>query len=710
MNHRFQLLFIAAVIILILIGEALVYVPQRKTGASVVIKSYSSTDALVQALSNGEVDLAPLENVAPQTLLQLKNDPNLNVVPIGNFGFTYIGLNIRNSPLNNSIFREAMLYGFNRQRVVQSALAGYGEVLSPGLFSSAYAALGWQNESLNSYPYDPAKASELLDSIGYNQSSTGVREDPTTGQQLRTLFIFSKLTDPEAVAAANMFAGDMQAIGLPVISFPESDIDFYSQIAVTYYFDLYVETVSANAAPTWLYDLFAGVNNAYPAPLSTNLVGYDNSTFNQCAKQLMTASDPDAAKAAALECQGELSLDLPAFPVYSKNLLLVEQKGSFNITPINGSISDTIAASLANMTEGQVVTIGEVGGLTDINPGVGLGAADSLALRLITTPLITHSSDGSPRSGLIDQWQISDNDTNLTLDLNRATSFQDGSSTTAHDLAATLNWLIANTLPSSALYPILRTIRKITEIDPYTITLSLNQPNYFYVDEIGDLFALPATSLPQQNGPFTLMLSGALQSSGPFELSRFVQGSEVDLQYTPYAGESAFPTLNGVEGQDMFGSSVGGSQVQIRSQPLAYGNQTIENATFTVNIYNGNASNTIQGSYAGFGAYQASLNLNNETLSPGNHVVMTELYGQLPTGAIMQFNQQNLAVHPSLFFAQIIVWVLAVAAVGFVAYTSARRGRKRITKRKRVTKRTRPSRSNYRRRGTVRRLRSTARR
>jgi ABC-type transport system substrate-binding protein len=674
---KLQLLFIAAIIILILIGEALVFIPQRFTGASVVIKSYPSTNALIQALSDGEVDMAPLGNIAPQTLLQLKNNTNLNIVPIGNFGFTYIGINLRSSPLNNFVFREAMLYGFDRERVLKYALAGYGELLSPGLFSSAYAALGWKNETVDSYPYDPTEASQLLDSIGFKQASTGVRTDPSTGQRLRTMFIFSKLTDPQAVAAANMFAADMQAIGLPIISFPETDIDFYTQVSVTYYFDLYIETQSANAAPTWLYDLFADVKDMYPAPLSTNLVGYHNSTFEKWSKKLMTASDLSSAQTAALRCQEQLGLDLPALPVYSKNLLIAERKDAPKIIPITGSITETIAATLANMTAGTSVIIGEAAGLGDINPADKLGEAVSLTLRLITEPLLTYGPDGAAQPGLISRWQVSDNATTLTLTLRQGLEFQDGIPTTAHDLAATLNWLTANALPSTSLYPILRTIRNVTEIGDHTVAISFTTSNYFAVYEIGNLFALPANQLPYGDGSLALLINRALDPSGSFTLIRFVQGSEVDLQSIPSAG--GLSTLSGVQGLDVAGSTIGGSQVQIASTPFTYEGQSIENATFTVHIYSdGISGDVVHGSCVGFGVYRAILNLNDEKLPIGQSSVITELYAQLPTGAIIQFTQQDLTIHSPQLLSQVILYVLAVATVCFMAYSVTRRKRRRI--------------------------------
>ena len=685
MRQKAQALFIALVIILILIGEAVFYLPYRSTTRSVTIQSYPSTSALVQALTNGEVDMAPIDNPSPDTILQLKNNPNLNIIPIGNFGFTYIGLNLRNSPLNNSIFRQAILYGFDRQRVLNDVLAGYGETLTPGLFSSAYANLGWRNDSINSYPYNPNKASQLLNSAGFVQSPSGVRVNPSTGQQLRTMFIFSKLSDPQAVAAANLFAQDMQSIGLPVISFPETDFDFNSQVKVTYYFDLYIDTASADASPIWLYDLFAGANDVSPVPYSTNLVGYHNATFNACATQLMTASNSGSAKTAALRCQEELSLDVPAIPVYSKRLLIVTQKSFPQISPITGSIDDTIAATITNMTGVGPVRIGEVSGLTDLNPTTVLAPADSLTLRLITEPLLTHSADGSPQPGLVDQWQMSDNSTKLTLVLRGGLNFQDGTPITAHDLVATLDWLIANMVPSTPLYLTLNEIKSVSEVDSRTVLISLRDSDRFAVDIIANAFALPAGLLPTTNAPLTLMLSGALESSGAFTLVKFVQGSGVELRYDQPGNREV---IYAVEGQDFFGSRIGGSQAQVLSQALTYEGEPLDNATFTVQFYDASRASeaTIQGSYLGLGLYGVVLNLNDNPLPIGDYRVKTQLFAQLPSGAVIQFDQQTLNVQPPQLLLQLVVYVVAIIAIGVVMYNASVRKAK-PPRRRRVTKR-----------------------
>jgi ABC-type transport system substrate-binding protein/ribosomal protein L40E len=647
---------------LILAGETVAYGPNRAAATSVAIKTYSSTDALIQAVSNGEIDFAPLENVAPQTLQEIKNNPNLNIVSIDNFGFTYIATNLRNTLLNNSAFRQAMLYGFNRDRVLQNVLGGYGETLSPGLFSSAYALLGWRNDSAKAYPYDPAEASQLLETAGYTQSSSGVRIDPSTGQTMRTMFIFSKLSDPAAVEAADLFAQDMRAIGIPVVSLPETDFDFNS-LRASYYFDLFIYNQPAGVGPTWLFNMFATANDVYPAPLSTNLVGYLNSTFQRYVGQLMTASSSATAKAAALGCQGELSQDLPVLPVFSRNLLIVESKNGPSIAKVTGSITDSILATLNNLPGGSSVSIGELGGLADIDPAITLTPAESLTLRLITDPLLSRAADGSPQPALINRWESTDNATNLTLTLQPGSQFQDGTPTRAHDLAATLRWLVANAVPSSPFYPILKTVTSITETNDDTIKISLSKPNFFATYEIGDLFALPASNLPDGSGPLALLLNGALKPSGTFTLVRFVQGAEADLKHVSPNGT---PTLSGVQGQDLSSSTIGGSVIQIASNPLIYEDQQIDNATFTVHIQGETAVNQLQGSYFGFGIYKASLDLNNQSLSTGNYRVNTQLYAQLPSGALLQFDAQTIAIEPPQLIWQVLLIFLAI---GLTAYS-----------------------------------------
>jgi hypothetical protein len=257
--------------------------------------------------------------------------------------------------------------------------------------------------------------------------------------------------------------------------------------------------------------------------------------------------------------------------------------------------------------------------------------------------------------------------------------------------------MIRNMVPSTPLYSTLNKIKSISEVDGRTISISLLDSDRFAVEAIANTFALPANLLPTTNGPLALMLTGALESSGAFALVKFVQGSVVELHFDqPGSRES----LYAVQGQEVFGSRIGGSQAQVLSQSLTYEGEPLGNATFTVQFYDasGISEATIQGSYLGFGIYGAILNLNDQPLPIGEHKVATQLYAQLPSGAAIQFDEQSLNVHSPQLLLQIIVYVVALVAVGVVIYNASQRKARPPTRRGATRRRRTRARKSRRRR------------
>ncbi len=74
----------------------------------------------------------------------------------------YISMNVTQKPFDNQKVREAINYAINRQALVKVAFAGYATpatgVVPPSI---AYA------QTYTAWPYDPAKARQLLKEAGY---------------------------------------------------------------------------------------------------------------------------------------------------------------------------------------------------------------------------------------------------------------------------------------------------------------------------------------------------------------------------------------------------------------------------------------------------------------------------------------------------------------------------------------------------------------
>ena len=112
-------------------------------------------------LSNGQYALLP--NIDAATALQLKGKPNVKLSETMDLAYTLIGMNVSKPPFDNPKVREAVNYAINRQRFVDTALAGVGEAQAIPWPKSSPA---YDAELAASYTFDLARAKQLVAESG----------------------------------------------------------------------------------------------------------------------------------------------------------------------------------------------------------------------------------------------------------------------------------------------------------------------------------------------------------------------------------------------------------------------------------------------------------------------------------------------------------------------------------------------------------------
>jgi peptide/nickel transport system substrate-binding protein len=130
-------------------------------------------------------------------LKDIQSDPNLDLKELkGGRTMTY-KFNITKAPYDDAKVRQAINYAVDRQAILKSVLEDHGTILV-GQFSE-----GWNgyDPNLPPYPYDPAKAKELLSAAG---KSSGLELNFST-----TNGVYVK--DREIAEAV---AGQLEAVGV----------------------------------------------------------------------------------------------------------------------------------------------------------------------------------------------------------------------------------------------------------------------------------------------------------------------------------------------------------------------------------------------------------------------------------------------------------------------------------------------------------------
>jgi glutathione transport system substrate-binding protein len=98
----------------------------------------------------------------PESLANLKTKPSLDVTVAPSIIQRYISLNVQQKPFNNPKVREALNYAINKEALVKVAFSGYA-IPAEGVLPKGVEYATKQGP----WPYNPAKAKELLKEAGY---------------------------------------------------------------------------------------------------------------------------------------------------------------------------------------------------------------------------------------------------------------------------------------------------------------------------------------------------------------------------------------------------------------------------------------------------------------------------------------------------------------------------------------------------------------
>ena len=137
---------------------------ERPGVARIVMKFVPEAASRVNALLSGEVDLSAV--IPLQDANRLKADAGLDVYVNPNGGPLHVRLysNVPGHPFANRDVRQALSYAVDTNAIIKGVLYGFGSPM--GSFISKYYPYG-SDPDIKPYPYDPAKAKELLKKAGY---------------------------------------------------------------------------------------------------------------------------------------------------------------------------------------------------------------------------------------------------------------------------------------------------------------------------------------------------------------------------------------------------------------------------------------------------------------------------------------------------------------------------------------------------------------
>ena len=148
----------------------------------ITVRAIENSAALEANLLSGSIDYVAGEagfTIDQALAFEKRHGKDFNIIYKPGLIYAHVDLNLDNPMLKDKRVRQALLWGIDRQTLVDQLFAGKAPVAN-----SFVNPLDWMyDDTLPKYTYDPARAASLLGAAGWSKTAGGVRVN-AAGQRL----------------------------------------------------------------------------------------------------------------------------------------------------------------------------------------------------------------------------------------------------------------------------------------------------------------------------------------------------------------------------------------------------------------------------------------------------------------------------------------------------------------------------------------------
>jgi len=288
-----------------------------------VFKVVKDSTVLYQQLKTGEVDYG---TISADFFDDAKKQTNFDTVPYDTFGFTYIGFNLdpAKTPLFQDVkLRQALCYALDRTSVVAKILNGLGTigVGTEPIRSWAYAP----DKITTKYDYDPKKAAQMLDDLGWKKGADGIREKD--GKKL-SFTLQASSGDKVTEGTVSVFQENWKDIGVEMKPQLEEFSNLVTRVAKNFDFEVFLLGFNQSVDPDQQTFFDSKQHGS-----GFNRVDYNNPKVDQLLNDALHTLDREKRKQLYINAQNQITADVPVLVIYFPKTIIGINKRVKNRIP-----------------------------------------------------------------------------------------------------------------------------------------------------------------------------------------------------------------------------------------------------------------------------------------------------------------------------------------------------------------------------------------
>lgn len=265
---------------------------------TMILRIVTPNVAITQ-LETGEMDVMTLPVSEAERVRGL---PNVTVISVPSPSMDFFALNLNRESLQNPGLRKAMMHAIDREGIVASVLQGEGTVVNSPIFGPEWMGVP---EGLETYPYDPELATQILADSGWDTSQVlQIMHLPDQGVKDAVINIVQEQWRSVGIQA-EILQVDVAELNRRYIT--ENDFDVFYNAGGVFRAD---PSISGNYFLTRNF-----------TPAGGNGSHYSNERVDELYAEGQATNDPEARKAAYTEIAQILNEELPWIFFWSPNSL-----------------------------------------------------------------------------------------------------------------------------------------------------------------------------------------------------------------------------------------------------------------------------------------------------------------------------------------------------------------------------------------------------
>ena len=509
-------------------------------------KIYLNPETEYLALKTGDINIMDWELPAEKVADALA-DPTLATDSTADLGYYLMDINCQKWPTSDVHFRRALAHLVDKSRIETDILQGFGYALD----SPVPVVLGgWSNPDVRTYAYSSELAAAELDLGGFTDTDAdGIRNDPVTGDNMAEVKFYIRIDDPERKQAGEWLAQELIDLGVPVWGATAVERAVCAQAVMEDAagdWNVYTGGWGITRDPDHIADFYHSKEfdpDMVGGWRGYNYPGFVNSTFDEFAEIIKSASTFEGVREAAFEAQVILAEQVPGIPLYGHigvKAYSADWTGLVNMVGVGiNSWWSTLNMHPANVASGGVIEYGIKSDIESLNPLTATWTYTWEVLdKIYETPYLYNPYDLSEDWGwLAESWEIEDwvspttgAGSKVTFHFVDYATWHDGEPFTAEDLKFTYEYITEFGVPRYL--PNVAYIEKIVLVDDYTLEVYQNTTSLFAFHYLNGVPVLPQHIWEDVGAgwqDYDPVAEGELIGLGPWKFVEYVPGEYVQL-------------------------------------------------------------------------------------------------------------------------------------------------------------------------------------